>query len=435
MAKIRCGFAQCDITPAPYESFQDGYGGRMSPATAVRDNTYAKVCSIESEGDRFVIISVDVCGFDPYLSTVIKDTIKYYAGIPEDKVALCATHTHTGPACGVLASVPKNMIYWYKSAEAIAKAVKAAIDNETDGAFEFKLCDKPLVTIYNRVGREYCDKRVRIAVFTDTEKNIKGVIANGSSHPTVLGDMMISADYPGILTRNMGVAYPGVPVVYLNGRGGDTNPQYREKLPKEYLVEKLGKELADSVEDGIKNLSGKVCEDYDLSSAYNLETIPRKEFNSYEEYDALIAEQYQRYFDNTNPVTKRCVIPEIEWLKMCRDMVKEGKKSEIKAPLQVLKLSDKCIFAFIPFELLCVTGNTVEEKLVEMGFERESVFVIGYANQVLSYLAAVEHFDKGGYDIGGAIGAASHWYNVPDCSKETEGAVIDGIIKLAEKVK
>ncbi len=435
MAKIRCGFAQCDITPAPYETFQDGYGSRLGPATAIRDKIYAKVCSVESCGDRIVFISVDVCGFDPQLSEVIKDAIKYYAGVTEDKVALCATHTHTGPACGVLESCPKNMIYWYRSAETIAKAVKTAMDNETDGAFEFKLCDKPLETIYNRVGRQYCDHRVRIAVFTDTEKNIKGVIAHGASHPTVLGDMMFSGDYPGIMTRNMGVDFPGVPVVYLNGRGGDTNPLHREKLPADYLVNKLGTELSDSIKDGIEKLSGAPTEDYDIKSAYNMETIPRKAFLPVEEYEALIAAEYKKYFETTAPVTKRCIFPEIEWLKMCRDMAKEGKDSSIKAPLQVFKLNNDAIFAFIPFELLCVTGNTIEEKLVEMGYKRESIFVIGYANQVLSYLAAVEHFDKGGYDIGGAFGAASHWYKVPDCSKETEGAVIDGIMKLVEKVK
>ena len=69
--------------------------------------------------------------------------------------------------------------------------------------------------------------------------------------------------------------------------------------------------------------------------------------------------------------------------------------------------------------------------------KKESIFVVGYANEVLSYLAPAkdEIFDKGGYDIGGAYGAASHWYKVPDCSKATEPAVIDGIMKLVDDVK
>ena len=438
MAKIKCSFSQCDITPRPNETMQDGYGSRLEPGKEARTKIFVKICSMcTSDSDRFLILSADVCGFDHRLSEIIKDTVRYMTGVPQERIALCATHTHTGPACGVLESCGKNLIYWYRAAEIIARAAAGAVGKEEEGTFEFRISSLPLKTIYNRCGRDYLDRRVKVGVFKNGEGAIKGLLVSASSHPTVLGDYLYSGDYPGVMTVNMSVDYPGVPVVFLQGRGADTNPYLREKLPADYLVNKLGTELSDSIKAGINELEGKPVENYGIKSSYEMKEIPRKGFFTEEEYEQKIAAEYDKLFKTEAPVSKRCVFPEIEWLKMCRDMQRDGKAAAIKAPLQVLKIADGVIFTFIPFELLCITGNTIEDKLVEMGYKRESIFVVGYANEVLSYLAPAkdEIFDKGGYDIGGAFGAASHWYNVPDCSKATEPAVIDGIMKLVNDVK
>ncbi|MEA4833500.1 MAG: hypothetical protein VB118_12895 [Oscillospiraceae bacterium] len=440
MKKIRCGFAQVDITPLPNESFQDGYGSRLLPPDAVRSKIYAKVCAITENlegGKTHIIGAFDICGFNSKVSDILRDSVKYYCGIDRRDITICATHTHTGPACGVLDSMPLNLIYWYRTAEAFAKAAKEALDNRAEGNFEFRISDIELKTIYNRVGRPYTDRLVRIGAFYDNNKALKGIIATGSCHPTVLGDQLISADYPGVMTTNLRVEYPGVPVLYLQGRGADTNPNYRDKLPADYLVNKLGTELSDSISDAVDKIDCDLFTDkeYNIKSAYKEAIIPRKPYYDEAAIENMIADSYKKYFDASEPVTKRCIFVEIEWLKLMRSRIKAEIAPEIECPIQALSLNDDIIFTFVPFELLCMTGNTIENYLAQKGYKKESTFVIGYANQVLSYLAPKNVFDDGGYDIGGTAGAASHWYMLPDCSKETEPAVLKELFGLVDSLK
>ena len=50
------------------------------------------------------------------------------------------------------------------------------------------------------------------------------------------------------------------------------------------------------------------------------------------------------------------------------------------------KVGKQAVFAFLPFEVLTVTGNAVEEQLCQLGFDAACCFVIGYANGTYSYL-------------------------------------------------
>ena len=82
----------------------------------------------------------------------------------------------------------------------------------------------------------------------------------------------------------------------------------------------------------------------------------------------------------------------------------------------MLAIGKACVFLFVPFELLTLTGNKLEEMFVAAGFARETVYVCGYSNMTEGYLAPVEEFAFGGYEVAGA----AHWYNIPEASPESE---------------
>ena len=67
----------------------------------------------------------------------------------------------------------------------------------------------------------------------------------------------------------------------------------------------------------------------------------------------------------------------------------------------------------------------------EAGFARETVYVCGYSNMTEGYLAPVEEFAFGGYEVAGA----AHWYNIPEASPESEPAVLDWFRKISEEFK
>ncbi len=53
--------------------------------------------------------------------------------------------------------------------------------------------------------------------------------------------------------------------------------------------------------------------------------------------------------------------------------------------------------------------------------------MVGYANCVNGYLAPGEEFALGGYEVTGA----AHWYGLPECSEETEKAVLEAVEQMA----
>ena len=112
-------------------------------------------------------------------------------------------------------------------------------------------------------------------------------------------------------------------------------------------------------------------------------------------------------------------------------MIENSEDFALRVPLQALAIGKACVFLFVPFELLTLTGNKLEDMFAKVGFARETIYVCGYSNMTEGYLAPVEEFAYGGYEVDGA----AHWYNIPEASTESEGAVLNWFQKMSEELK
>ena len=112
---------------------------------------------------------------------------------------------------------------------------------------------------------------------------------------------------------------------------------------------------------------------------------------------------------------------------------KKGEKVVVPADIQAFKINDETIFVFLPYELFCTTGNEIEKKLQDLGYEYGKIFVIGYANYVRTYLPPKKYYHDGGYDLGGRL-SGSHWNGLPEYAENAEEIVIDGIINLVKEM-
>lgn len=434
MDKLKFGFGECKITPHPFETMMDGYGHRMMPNEGIRTDVYAKFSVLETEKERLYFVALDICYLDQALMDLLNEHFYYHLKIDVSKIVYCATHTHTGPISGAILDQGRNLIYWHRMAERMAKTLKGVIDNLEEGTLEIKTCDKELYYIYNRMGREEVDRRVLLAVFKNLKGEIKGVLANASCHCTCLGDDLISGDYPGKMTELMAKEYPNIPIVFLQGRGGDTNPN-RPLVPNDNvkLFETLGTEFYEVISDGLKNLKGEVEKEFDLKSIRKTINVPCAELNTVDYYENKLFEEYEHMYNEPTDVKKRWVLGEIYYNKACKEYVLKGLKSEVTAEIQLFKINDKTIFAFLPFELLCQTGNLIEQELLKLGYEYGKIFVIGYSNVVKTYLPPRKYYDKKGYDIKG-YDSATHWAGRPEYAENAEDVVIEETIKLAKQL-
>jgi len=432
MPKLKCGFAQREITPArPGSVFLDGYGFRLTPAEGVRDPLYVKACALECGGDRFVIFSFDLCGMSPAVYDYVAGHIEEMTGMRRERFALACTHTHAGPACGVLDGLPINWDWLASVASAAADAAEEAFSTAAAGRFKTAVCGEFTLS-HNRRGREPIDRRIRAAVFVAEDGTVRGIIANLACHPVTNKSMNISADYPSVLTEQAKIRFPGVPAIFLCGRGADINPSPSAGQSFEEQLLALGGELSGSVlsyAGTVQGWEGKAS-DTRLLSSYKLARVPMKPFNEPEYYIEKIKSLTYTYRTEKDPVMKHYHLRELDWHRAMLKKRLAGSPPEMVVPLQLLLIENISAFAMLPFEMLTLTGNKVEAMMLRLGFSPEAIFVSGCANSTNGYLAPVEELPFGGYEVSGA----AHWYGMPECGKESEPAVLECLASMAAEL-
>lgn len=428
--RIKCGFSHAIITPEPEKVFMDGYGFRMEHAKGVRDDLYVKAMAVEDgNGNRFCILGFDLCGFNEEVSEILKFHISRKTGLDRNAIALTATHTHAGPASGVLHYVPRNNDYINKVGEIAGTCASEAFSN-MDSCLFTSCFGKDLEMIQNRRNINVIDRSVRVGCLFCRKNSVyqlKGLVARASCHPVLMTDMFISADYPSVLT-NKGLEL-GSCFMFLQGSCGDINPLVDGETQEE-KKEKLGNELAASVFDAIKtdNIE-KTDVDVNIDFEYREVLIPMKPFPSKKEVEREIDKYLNAYYEAQNEMNKRYVLQYLNWHRNVLEKIFKGEKGDIKVPLQVLKIGnmeEKAIFVFLPFEVLTRTALKIESRLVDLGYLKENIYVVGYSNAVYGYLIPEEEMDYDKYEKTDA----PIWYNTALFDKDSERRVLEELFKL-----
>ena len=425
MSDLCVGFAQIEITPdAPGEVYQDGYGFRLTPAEGVRDPLYAKVCLLQTGTEEYALVSLDICGLDDGVRQILCDWITVLTGLPVERLALCATHTHAGPACGVLAGLPRNGLYWNRVGQRVARAVQTARDRLTPGAFRCAWGDEFALPL-NRRGRTEIDRRVPVWAFYDADDALRGALVSASCHAVCDMDMRLSADYPGVLTSRAIERFgPDVPFVFLQGRGADINPHGGGE---EALVQ-MGEALTACVWAGLDRAAGAEKLAGPVKGAFTVAAIPFRRCDPAALAAARPALLRELAAAGEDAGARRHIEVELLWNLAREREAAAGKPVIRETVLQLWRVGADGAIAFVPFEMLTVTGNAVEEMLASHGVCADRCLVVGYANGVHGYLCPAAEADQEGYETGGA----AHWYGLPECTAETEPAVLRGLAALAD---
>ena len=426
---LRLGFADAIITPThPEYTYLDGYGFRLSPATdGVRDDLHAKVCAMVDDDKIFLLFSLDIIGLREDTYRLVTSQISDLTGVAREDIALSCIHTHAAPASGILDELPIDTDYFAWMGEVCGRAALRAIERACPVCASFAVLPETLQTSHNRrKERDVIDRSIRAVAFRDKEGKLRGVLCSAACHAVVNTAYSISADWLAELNK---LSTDEIPYLFLQGRGADINPQLYLNLPIDELIERLGKELSVPVSKFTANapigteLSGK------LSRFYEVIRIPMKEMTDLASVKENIAKESQKYRAiSPDDIQKHFVLRQLQWYRHMERMIENGEDFALRVPLQALAIGKACVFLFVPFELLTLTGNKLEDMFAKVGFARETIYVCGYSNMTEGYLAPVEEFAYGGYEVDGA----AHWYNIPEASPESEPALLDWFQKVSE---
>jgi hypothetical protein len=255
-----------DVTP-PTKVPLVGYAAREPrPATGTHDRLTASLLWLSGTADEsssVCWIAVDALGLDIEATSRIRVAVARRIGIDADRVLVCSSHTHSGPAtwfrrpfatgsldCDAIDRLVKDISRGAARLPAIRTTVTAGWFTVPDGGVGGNRHDPNGVH----------DTSMGVLTLRDTEAAVVAVLFDYACHPTVLGhgNLQYSADYPAATRRVVraalqeaeGVETPPV-VAFLQGAAGDTSTRFTRRASTFAEADRQGAILAGALLHGV----------------------------------------------------------------------------------------------------------------------------------------------------------------------------------------
>lgn len=228
-----------------------GYMAREGPATGTRDPLTVAALVLERNGQRLVIVAVDLAAVDADLV----QEIAVAADIKRTEVALCPSHTHSGPA-GVVARLhpasPDELDPALRArfVSTAAETIAAARRDLQPVELLFGTTTVQGVAANRNDPAIASDNRLSVLATRRSDGSLHCAAVHFSCHPTILSaaSRVVSADFPGALRRSLAERLPqgdSAPVVlFVNGAAGDISTRFTRRAQDAAEVERLGGMLA-----------------------------------------------------------------------------------------------------------------------------------------------------------------------------------------------
>ncbi|MDD4109101.1 MAG: neutral/alkaline non-lysosomal ceramidase N-terminal domain-containing protein [Prolixibacteraceae bacterium] len=420
----KAGIARVIITPEQ-NMWMAGYGGRDHPAEGKLHDLWAKALAIEdAEGNRGVLVTTDILGFSKGVSDRIRDRAEESYGISRSQIILNSSHTHTGPVLtdalydiypldeGELKKIDQYSVILENKIVALVgealKAMKPAKIYSDNGVVRFQVNRRnnteALLSRQTSLNGPN-DYAVPVIKVEDANGGILAVAFGYACHPTVLSFYNWSGDYPGFAQLELEKLHPGTTAMFFQGGGADMNPLPRRTVA---LATQYGRELAAAVDrvlnEEMKELSPRLITAYDEVDL-SLSGLPD-------------AKTLKKLTETTGGYQKR-------WASRMLDKLNRG-ESLIKSypyPVQLWQIGDQ--------KMVTLGGELVIDYTIRLKqIFGQDLFVMGYTNDVMSYIPSARILREGGYE-----GASSQIvYGLPGTwEADIETKIIQKAIELAEK--
>jgi putative membrane-bound dehydrogenase-like protein len=393
---FKAGVATRVITPAE-PMWMAGYASRTKPAEGKLHDLYAKALVVEdAAGKRLVLVTTDLIGLPRTLSDEVAAEVQAKYGIRRDELMLTASHTHCGPVLreNLMDMYPltpgeaeKITAYSRKLKDDLVAVVGDALKKPEPATLSFghgkaafamnrrEPTDKGIINGKNPAGP--VDHTVPVLVVAGADGKPRAIVFGYSCHNTTLQFYQWCGDYAGFAQIEVEKAFPGAVAMFWIGCGADANPQPRGTVP---LAEQHGKELADTV---IATAKGKL-EPITGTFTARYARIDLK-FDTLPSRDQLALDAQSKNFT----LQRRSQ-------RLLKQLQDTGKLDESYPhyPVQVWGFGDQ-------IQWVALGGEVVLDYQIRLKKELpagRTLWVTGYANDVMAYIPSERVLMEGGYE-------------------------------------
>lgn len=249
---VAVGGAKVDITPELPIRLA-GYQSRLAEATRVEAPLSARALAIGSDADGpVVIVTADVIAVSETMSEAVAAAVRAkHPGLTRERIAVCATHQHTGPA--IAGTIPfmfsrdlpaeENARIERYAARLQEKLIEVALAALADrrparlawaqGTAEFAVNRRLIVdgkhTGYKATPGGPVDHALPVLRAVDAQGAVRAVLVNYACHCTTLkgGDNYVHPDWAGEAAKRIEGRHAGAVALVAIGCGADADPQPR----------------------------------------------------------------------------------------------------------------------------------------------------------------------------------------------------------------
>ncbi len=426
----KAGVAKVVITPEK-PMWMSGYSSRDHAAEGKLHDLWAKALVLQdAAGTRVALVTLDLVGIDRQTSLTMREAIEKQYGLARANVALCCSHTHTGPVVGqnlramyFLDEAQSKLVAEYTTAlenkvvalvgQAIAQLEPAAVSWGTGRAtfaVNRRNNPEPEVPAIAAAGRLLgpFDHDVPVLAVRDGAGKLRTILCGYACHSTCLSFFQWSGDYPGFAQLDLEKAHPEAIAMFWAGCGGDQNPLPRRTVE---LAANYGRQLADAVDRELAANMTPITGNLDTSYAeidLPLEKLPtrdelEKQYRGQDKYVAARAKLLLAQIDAGEPL-----------------------RPTYPYPVQVWRLGNGPTWFLLGGEVVVDYALRIKSELAG-----SRTWVAAYTNDVMAYIPSRRIRSKGAYE--GA--SAMIYYGLPTSWKpEVEELIIKEIRRQAAAV-
>jgi len=430
--RLHAGVARRAITP-PAGTWMLGYANRDRAGSAVHDELYATALALDDGRSRVVVVTCDLVFLHPEMVSEIRSRLTARTGVPAERIMLCCSHTHSGPATwrvGPPSDAPIDR-YLERLADQICAAAFEAMRNVRPavwgcgwGEVEIgmnrrqRLSGGGIGLGANPAGP--VDRALSVVRVDEVDEQGEpvgplAVLVHHACHAVCLSsnNYAFSADWPGVMRRQI-EAESGALVGFVQGACADINPVGGPQDGFEGALRLGGLAAREAL---------RIYSQIPLSRAIDLRGV-RRVLDLPLKSEGAAGER--SFADTASAVTGLSRDQALAWLDerfpwsadLCPP--RPGQALCARMEVQVLGVGDLALIG-LAAEPFVEIGVALKERAPSA-----CALVAGYANGSVGYLATPQAYREGGYEV-----ASSYVYYrlpsplAPRCAKLVISCALD----------